>query len=279
MCEFCHKHGEGKKWYLQAKHYSEDLLSDARRRRFAQEFFRTPTKLAEVPAQLMRLRHLPPFVRRMAKARASKQAKRYHFGQVVPIEEIGQIFGFVNSIARTACICRHATLGEKARYCYSVSLGKRGLGSVLDDVDTSFATGPDLSQLESLTPEEAMQAFREHERDGLCHTVWTFVTPFIGGICNCDRADCLAMRATVVHDVQVMFRAEYVAEVDPDLCTGCRSCMRRCQFGALGYSATRGKTLVDQFACYGCGVCRSACTKEAIRLVPRADVPAVAQLF
>ncbi len=31
MCEFCHKHGEGKKWYLQAANYSEDLLSDVRR--------------------------------------------------------------------------------------------------------------------------------------------------------------------------------------------------------------------------------------------------------
>ena len=26
MCEFCHKHGEGKKWYLQAQNYAEDRL-------------------------------------------------------------------------------------------------------------------------------------------------------------------------------------------------------------------------------------------------------------
>jgi hypothetical protein len=39
MCEFCLKHGEGKKWYLQAKNYSDDLLSDARRRRFIASFF------------------------------------------------------------------------------------------------------------------------------------------------------------------------------------------------------------------------------------------------
>ena len=39
MCEFCIKHGEGKKWYLQAKNYSDDLLSDARRRRFIASFF------------------------------------------------------------------------------------------------------------------------------------------------------------------------------------------------------------------------------------------------
>ena len=28
MCEFCLKHGEGEKWYLQAKNYSDDLFSD-----------------------------------------------------------------------------------------------------------------------------------------------------------------------------------------------------------------------------------------------------------
>ena len=35
----------------------------------------------------------------------------------------------------------------------------------------------------------------------------------------------------------VMFRGEYVAQVDPDLCVGCRDCLRLCQFGALAYSA------------------------------------------
>jgi len=25
MCEFCHSHGDGKKWYLKAENYSEEL--------------------------------------------------------------------------------------------------------------------------------------------------------------------------------------------------------------------------------------------------------------
>ncbi len=28
MCEFCTKHGEGKKWYLQMKNYAEELLHE-----------------------------------------------------------------------------------------------------------------------------------------------------------------------------------------------------------------------------------------------------------
>ncbi len=47
MCQFCVKHGEGKKWYLQAKNYAEDLLSDLRRRNFVTNFFGHPEHLAE----------------------------------------------------------------------------------------------------------------------------------------------------------------------------------------------------------------------------------------
>ena len=47
MCEFCHKHGEGKKWYLQAKNYSDDLLSDLERRKYIVDFFAHPEDLTK----------------------------------------------------------------------------------------------------------------------------------------------------------------------------------------------------------------------------------------
>jgi heterodisulfide reductase subunit A-like polyferredoxin len=124
-----------------------------------------------------------------------------------------------------------------------------------------------------------VSAFHAHEQEGLCHTVWTFRAPFIIGFCNCDRADCLAMHATVTHDVPVMFRAEYVATVDEDACIGCRECMRLCQFGAIMYSAASERSYIDQRACYGCGICRSACETGAIRLQPRSEVPVAARLW
>lgn len=39
MCEFCAKHGDGKKWYLQAKNYSEDLTADLRRQKTIAHWF------------------------------------------------------------------------------------------------------------------------------------------------------------------------------------------------------------------------------------------------
>ncbi|MFC2005634.1 ATP-binding protein [Chloroflexota bacterium] len=281
MCEFCHKHGEGKKWYLQAKNYSEDLLSDLRRRKFIADFFAHPKDLAEDIAKLERLSQAPAFVRSILTPYISNRQKRTHFGQVLPIEDIDQIFGFVNSVIRAACICRHATLGTEQRYCYGVSMvpqeGK--FAQIIREIDMGYLTGPDTAGLETLTKEEALASMREHEKEGLCHTVWTFVAPFIGGICNCDRSDCMAMRTTVTYGLPVMFRAEYVAEVNPELCNGCRQCMRVCQFGAIGYGTANKKVVIDPRRCYGCGICRASCTKDAIILHDRSAVPIAATIW
>jgi ferredoxin len=281
MCEFCVQHGEGKKWYLQAKNYAEDLVSDLRRRHFIADFFEHPEHLGRDSQQMAKLRSAPPFVQRAIKGVVVRRMKKWHFGQVVPLEDIRDIFDFAGSIVRLPCICRHVTLGKEARYCYGVSMGTDGgkLGELFRGLDSSFLSGPDTGGFETLSREDALDSFTAHEREGLCHTIWTFVTPFVGGICNCDRADCLAMRATVTHDLKLMFRAEYIATIDGDLCSGCRSCMRVCQFGAIGYSPTTRKARVDHSACYGCGICRSACTKGAVALTARAEVPAASSLW
>jgi NAD-dependent dihydropyrimidine dehydrogenase PreA subunit len=281
MCEFCLKHGEGKKWYLQAKNYSDDLLSDIKRRKFIEDFF---TKTDDFKHQIKKLDSLaraPAVIKSVIRRLISARAKKQHFGQVIPIEDVERILDFVNSIVRVACLCRHITLGSEQRYCYGLTIAPDGgeLGRLIRGLDHSFLGGPDNLAMETLTKAQALDAFREHEKQGLCHTVWTFVTPFIVGICNCDRADCLAMRFTVTQQMPVMFRAEYVAAVDPDLCTGCRQCMRLCQFGAISYSAANKKIVIDQTRCFGCGICRSLCSANAIRLLNRSDVPAAANLW
>lgn len=279
MCEFCLKHGEGKKWYLEASNYSEDLLSDIRRRRYIEHFAQGASETARSVDGLDKLEQSPRFIQSLMRTAINRHMKKNHFGQVVPMEDIERIFDFVNSIVRVACYCRYATLGREKRYCYGVSLGPNGgkLGQIMSGVDNSYLNGPDGTAMETVSKEEALAAFREHEQEGLCHTVWTFRAPFIGGICNCDRSDCSAMRCTVSHKLPVMFRAEYVAEVSLDCCTGCRQCMRVCQFGAISFSAARRKAVIDARACYGCGICRAACHKDAIELKDRLQVPAAAK--
>ena len=281
MCEFCHKHGEGKRWYLQAKNYSDDLLSDLRRRNFISEFFAHPEVAREREEKTAKLEKVPGFVRKGLTWQASNKMKKVHFGQVVPIEEMERIFDFLTSIFRYECWCRRTTVGSKQRYCYGVSMAPEGgkLAEIIRKVDPSYLTGPDTTGLEEVGKEEALTAFRDYEKQGLCHTVWTFHAPFIGGFCNCDRSDCFAMRFTVLHGMPIMFRGEYVAEVDPDLCKGCRECMRVCQFGAIGFSVAQKKVNVDPRRCYGCGICRSVCAKDAILLHDRIAVPVAAKIW
>ena len=281
MCEFCHKHGEGKKWYLRAENYSADLLSDLKRRKFIADFFSLTEGSPGLLTRLGNLRIMPRFVKSKIVTYRVGSWKELHYGQVLPIEDVERIFGLVSSVVRLPCYCRHINLGTEQRFCYGVSLAPQEgeMFKIIKEIDMDYLTGPDTSGLEELTKEEALENFRQYEKEGLCHTVWTFVTPFIGGICNCDRSDCGAMQTTVTEGVPHMFRAEYVADVNPELCNGCRQCMRVCQFGAIGYSAANKKVFIDPLRCYGCGICRASCTKDAIQLYDRGSVPVAANLW
>ena len=137
------------------------------------------------------------------------------------------------------------------------------------DSYVNYLTGPETQGLEVLSKDEAIRDLKELEHKGLCHTLWTFITPFIGGICNCDRSGCLGIRTTVNYSFPTMFRAEYIAEVNPDLCKGCRACTLVCQFGAISYNVAQKKVVIDPLHCYGCGICRATCVNGAIVLKTR----------
>ena len=150
--------------------------------------------------------------------------------------------------------------------------GRRGFHALAldqrlrDSLDDSF-------NLEILSPGQALEAVRKLDKEGLVHSVWTFKTPFIGGLCNCDQ-DCMAFRIT--HERRYfknMFRGEHIAHVDLAACNGCKLCIRQCQFGAMRFSAANKKVLIDPRQCYGCGVCRAGCHRNAISLLPRIQDP------
>lgn len=280
MCEFCHKHGEGEKWYLQAKNYSEDLLSDLRRREYIHDFFLSVEKKGRNIERLDDLNRLPSFVQAVVKPFLANRQKKTHYGQVLPLEDVEKIFGFTNSVVRLPCVCRHVTVGTEQRYCYGISMEpgeETEMGRIIRSIGADYLTGPHTSGLEVVPAETALEQFRELEKKGLIHTVWTFLSPFIGGICNCDL-DCLAMRA-LSKAYPILYRAEYVAEVNADMCSGCRACIKACQFGAIGYSIANEKVAINPLDCYGCGVCRSSCAKDAIVLKDRSEVPAAANLW
>lgn len=135
------------------------------------------------------------------------------------------------------------------------------------------------SFLEVLSEKEAKKSFREYDKEGLIHAVWTDIAPYVDTLCNCDR-DCLQYKGYIENEgVPRFFRAEYICQTDWELCRGCKSCMGQCQFGAKFYSSTLAKVYIDPARCFGCGVCRAACPNDAIALVPRDEVPEAANIW
>ncbi len=276
MCEFCTKHGEGKKWYLQMKNYAEELLHEELSSS-QKEILKATTRLEwnnrfwegfVMPAitGVPRGQEVQPFV-----AKDVEGHKVEHFGQVLPIEDVEKVVDIVDSITRLPCGCRFISIGKTdKRYCFGLGTDKWGILGKFPDAASS---------LEVLDKEEAKRVLRQYDEEGLMHTIWTGVTPYVVGICNCDR-DCNAYKGYMEKGgTQDFFRAEYICQVDWDLCTGCKSCMSQCQFGAQFYSSALAKVYIDPARCFGCGVCRAACPSEAITLIPRQGVPEAANLW
>ena len=269
MCEFCSQHGDGKVWYKNAKNYSQDLVSDIGRRTYIAQFLDATIKdgfetLGRLEALFQRRGKLPDAI----KKGMEEQAKREHYGQVLPIEEIRELVMKADTIVRMPCACRWTISRAEARCCYGVSFTPDAWYKNLDMSYFGKASG---EGLETVAAEEAIGQMEQLEEQGAVHTIWTMMTPFIGAICNCTLQDCIAMKTLSGIKVDTMARAEYVAAVDEKACTGCGLCWEKCQFEAIGdtHDAGNFRAVIDAEKCYGCGLCRSACSAEALALVPR----------
>lgn len=279
MCEFCTKHGEGKKWYLNIKNYSYDLLNDIKRKKFARNHIIWLYKTYNKYFNFMKSLPLDKPIIGPALSGIIKRIFLYeHWGQIIPIEDVEQIINFTNSITRIPCICRKTTTGKERRLCFLISInpGKMGISGVMD---LSFFGDPDVAKFETFNKEEALNFFKECEAKGMIHSIWTIKAPFAAVLCNCDYSTgCISMK--MIKEVRPLtFRAEYIAETNANICIGCGECVKICQFYAIKIDEKTKKAKTDLRNCQGCGVCRIVCKKNAIFLKDRQSVPEVASLW
>jgi len=261
MCQFCTEHGEGRKWYENASLYSEAALMRVHTREGFVNYLRDFRRgMEETIPRMGRWRsRLPRIYDLIAAPLVTRHMKKTHFGQVLTLEDVATVLKGVDSVVRLPCVCRKVTLGVERRYCF-------GLGF---HIQYALREAPDFSDFESVDKDDALALMRDLDDDGQVHSVWTFNTPFIGAICNCDR-DCMAYRFEKTLSIgKIMWKGEQVAFSDPMLCEGCGRCLERCLFGALSIDTRDEKCLVNPRECYGCGLCRGACAMGAITLHPR----------
>lgn len=54
--------------------------------------------------------------------------------------------------------------------------------------------------------------------------------------------------------------------ISETFCTGCKTCIDICPYGAITFDGTRGISVVNEVLCHGCGNCAAACPSGAAKL-------------
>ena len=267
MCEFCIRHGDGEKWYLNAANYAEGLLRDLRREKYIADFL--PTIMAKGSRWLKIIDHghrfVPAITDRILQ-RKTEELKKVHYGQVIPLEDVRAVMEIVGQVGRLPCVCRETLHRIEDPICYLITASPDLLG-FQEIIGRRHEALPFIGAMENVSPATALAEMEGLEDRGMIHTVWTFITPFIGALCNCDRSGCLGMQYTG-RGLRLFFPGEDVIRVDSDSCSACGMCVERCPFDALT-PGNDGTVHVDRARCHGCGICRRVCPTSALSLVSR----------
>jgi heterodisulfide reductase subunit A len=56
------------------------------------------------------------------------------------------------------------------------------------------------------------------------------------------------------------------SQILESFCTGCKTCIEVCPYGAISFDEDRQISVVNEVLCHGCGNCAAACPSGAARL-------------
>ena len=272
MCKYCKAHAKKYgKWYLNPEGYTEELFYKLSL--LDRILGRRPKKVRDAdkgsdaawyPLGISKQLDLvdlasKPVIGGLVKKIGNYLAMKTHSGQVVPTEDAYKIVDLSHDHAVYPCMCKRLFKGQDEYKCLNFA--------PLTDINRKAPRG---WKEKRLSPEEAKEWLQDFSEKGYVHAVfWWCDMPQAICICNCDNKYCYASRPKNWYDITNVYRrAEYVAEVDPDECISCGTCLERCQFGAISYDRN-GRAQIDSKICFGCGQCRVTCEQNAIKLVDR----------
>jgi len=115
----------------------------------------------------------------------------------------------------------------------------------------------------SISKEEFIEILRRNEEAGLVLQPGNAQRPEF--ICSCCGCCCgILSNLKMFPNPAELIHSNYYAQVNPELCTGCETCLERCQMDAL--KIVDGVSTVDLKRCIGCGNCVPTCPSEAVTL-------------
>jgi electron transport complex protein RnfB len=130
----------------------------------------------------------------------------------------------------------------------------------------------------AITREEAVAILRRAEKFGL--VLQTSNAKEALFICTCCSCCCGALRS-IMQDPMPATRVSspFVVSFNTDTCTGCGTCIERCQMQAIHLD--NDKAVHDPNRCIGCGLCVSTCPTSSFSLQrkTKAEQPYVPRTF
>jgi heterodisulfide reductase subunit A len=112
----------------------------------------------------------------------------------------------------------------------------------------------------------------EHPKLGPLNTATDGV--FIAGACQGpkDIPDAVAQASgAAVKALQLATRGKVevsstISRIDPDVCSGCQTCINLCAYSAIDFDERRGVSVVNEVLCKGCGSCSGFCPSGAAQV-------------
>ncbi len=121
----------------------------------------------------------------------------------------------------------------------------------------------------AISKEEALEVLRKNEEEGLVLQGENTKRP--GFICSCCGCCCGVLSSLKEFpNVAQFLQPRYHAQIDPELCIGCGTCIERCQLDAIKSRKEISKVNIKR--CIGCGNCVVVCPEEAITLIKKDKV-------
>ncbi|MGM0427926.1 MAG: 4Fe-4S binding protein [Thermodesulfobacteriota bacterium] len=181
---------------------------------------------------------------------------------VLPSQSVEDIIHKFDEIAVGHCFCRQrrAVLGDPCdlnapvENCFT--FGK----SARHTVAQGFSR--------MVSKEEALRIMQEAEAAGLVHKAFhpgSNETRPETSICNCCKDCCDTLNLWREGAFPLVNSTYYLSVMDPDLCTGCGTCVDLCPMDAIEIN-DEGVAQRDEAACFGCGICARFCPEEAVSL-------------
>lgn len=173
---------------------------------------------------------------------------------ITPYEAAEEIIKKQSKIVVAPCICRreHEIMGN-------------GCGKP-KEVCLSFGGGAYFYEQNGLgraiTQEEALEILKTGEEAGLVLQPSNSQKPI--NICMCCGCCCQNLKnMRTLEKPAESVHSNYYAEVIPENCTACETCVERCQMDAITIDDT---ATVNLDRCIGCGLCVPSCPTEALVL-------------